>query len=174
MLQCKAYVLRLPRESKFEPRAVEVVHNESLELGVYRIHVCKNEQVPHIVESRHVTFDESAFPGAPTLQNWSDDEVEYNTSIDASIDALGSDGESGSSLDLSDDESEYYECSLDEATPLKKQSDSDQGSGRDIDQPDADEVFEEARDSTVHTTGTHSESTKTRRYPSRHQRKPQA
>jgi len=61
---CKAYVLRLPRISKLEPRAIEGVYLETIEFGVYRVLVKSDTGLYRLVDSRHVTFDESDFPGS--------------------------------------------------------------------------------------------------------------
>jgi hypothetical protein len=42
--------------------------------GIYKVLVCRDDREPQIVESRHVTFDESIFPGANCLLNYLSDE----------------------------------------------------------------------------------------------------
>lgn len=71
---CTAYVLRLPTGPKFESRALEGVYLETLEHGIYKVLVTDETGIPRIVESRHVTFDESKFLGAPSLVDYMDDE----------------------------------------------------------------------------------------------------
>ena len=64
---CATFVLRQPRASKLEPRAYEGVHLESLDHGVYNVLVKEDNDMPRVVTSRHVTFDEYSFPGTPFL-----------------------------------------------------------------------------------------------------------
>ena len=71
---CAAYVLRQPAGSKFESGALEGVYLETLDHGIYKVLVTIDDGIPRIVESRHVTFDESRFPGAPALEEYMDDE----------------------------------------------------------------------------------------------------
>lgn len=59
----KAYVLRTPRGTKFELRALKGVYLETLDYGVYRVLVTGHDGMPKLVDSRHMTFDESKFPG---------------------------------------------------------------------------------------------------------------
>jgi hypothetical protein len=61
---CAAFVLRMPQSSKLQPRADQGTLLECVEHGIYNILVCSDDTAPHIMESRHVTFDESSFPGA--------------------------------------------------------------------------------------------------------------
>lgn len=104
---CRAYGLRLPRGTKFESRAVEGVYLETIEHGMYRILVVGDDCVPRIMESRHVTFDESMFPGAPALESYSDSDswLGEESSCDGSI----SDGSSDSN-----DSGDEAEVSLDD------------------------------------------------------------
>lgn len=68
---CTAYVLLVPRSSKFESRALEGVDLETLEHGLYRVLIHDEDFGVRLFESRHVTFEESRFPGAPLLaQNY--------------------------------------------------------------------------------------------------------
>lgn len=66
---CAAYVLQVPRLSKFEQRAQEGVYIESLDYGVYRILIKQADNNYQIIESRHVTFDESKFWEPVILKN---------------------------------------------------------------------------------------------------------
>jgi len=103
-------VLRLPEGSKFEPKATEGVYLETLGHGVYRVLLTDEDGVPRITESRHVTFDESSFPGAPALEDYAASEVESDESYevesesdfsdDVSIDDTGS----SQSADFSSDD----------------------------------------------------------------------
>lgn len=61
-----AYVLRLPGTSKFESRVHKAIYSETVEHGVFCMLVRINN-IYKLVESRHVTFDENCFPGAPHL-----------------------------------------------------------------------------------------------------------
>lgn len=70
---CAAFVLRIPRGSKFESRAIEGVYLETIQYGVYKILITDESDIPRIIESRHVTFDETRFPGAPNLISYMDD-----------------------------------------------------------------------------------------------------
>lgn len=84
---CAAYVLRLPRGSKFESCALEGVYLETLEHGIYRVLVMEEENLPRVIESRHVTFDETTFPGASALHKYEQEESEddsYTTDIEGS------------------------------------------------------------------------------------------
>lgn len=53
---CAAYVLRLPRPSKFEARAYEGVYLETLQYGSYRV-LAEKDGGFSVLEFRHVTFD---------------------------------------------------------------------------------------------------------------------
>lgn len=64
---CLEYVLKIPRGSKFEARAVEGVYVETLEYGIFKVLISDEKNFTRVIESRHVTFDESQFPGAPHL-----------------------------------------------------------------------------------------------------------
>lgn len=76
-------MLRLPRTSKFESRAVEGVLLECLEFGVYKVLVDVNNGHPRVIESGNVTFHDSQFPGAPGMTQFrfekdvSDSDLEY-------------------------------------------------------------------------------------------------
>lgn len=71
-MHCTAYVLKLPQSSKFEQKPLEGVYLESLDYGVYRVLVKENESGYRLVESRHVTFDESRFLGVSYLEDYID------------------------------------------------------------------------------------------------------
>ena len=47
---------------------------ETLDHGVYKVLITTDIGILRIVESRHVTFDESTFPGAPALEEYMYDE----------------------------------------------------------------------------------------------------
>ncbi len=61
-------------ERKFEARALEGVMLETLDHGVYKVFVDDNTGALRILESRHVTFDESRFPGVDDLAHLMSDE----------------------------------------------------------------------------------------------------
>jgi hypothetical protein len=65
----------MPQSSKLQPRADEGTLLECVEHGIYKVQVCSDDAAPRIVESRHVTFDESSFPGANCLSIYMSDEV---------------------------------------------------------------------------------------------------
>ena len=106
---CAAYVLRKPRGTKFEPRAHEGVYLETLKHGVYRVLIMEEDDIPRIVESRHVTFDEVRFPGASMLIDYMDDEDgsdDDDTTFESESNCTEYSEESDSfSVDDSDDES---------------------------------------------------------------------
>lgn len=59
--------MRLPRGSNVEAKAIEGVHLETLDHGIYIVLVQNENGIPLIIESRHIIFDECEFPGAPDL-----------------------------------------------------------------------------------------------------------
>jgi hypothetical protein len=74
VFRCAAFVLRMPQRSKLQPRAEEGMLLECGEHGIYKVFMCSDDAAPRVVESRHVTFDESSFPGANCLSNYMSDE----------------------------------------------------------------------------------------------------
>lgn len=64
---CTAFVLRLPQPTKFENRAIEGVYLESKEHGIYKVLINQDRRY-RFIESRHVTFNEREFLGAPGLE----------------------------------------------------------------------------------------------------------
>jgi hypothetical protein len=71
---CASLVLRMPQSSKLKPHADEETLLEYGEHGINKVLVCSDDATPRIVESRHVTFDESSFPGANCRSNHMSDE----------------------------------------------------------------------------------------------------
>jgi hypothetical protein len=71
---CAAFVLRMSQSSKPQPLADERTLFECVEHEFYKVLVCSADAAHRIVESRHVTFDESSFPGANSLSNHMSDE----------------------------------------------------------------------------------------------------
>lgn len=72
---CTAYVLQLPRPSKFSNRAIEGVYLETVEHGIFKVLVMEEDKSYRIIESRHVTFNKNEFLGAPGLEDIMDDEI---------------------------------------------------------------------------------------------------
>ena len=79
---CTAYVLKLPRESKFNARAQEGILLEVLDHGIYKVLVKNAQGTYHIVESKHVTFDEYRFLGANELTSCMDNEDDDGINFD--------------------------------------------------------------------------------------------
>lgn len=71
---CCAYVLQLPRPSKFEPRPNRGLPVYTLPHGVYKLLLQDENGTYHFVESRHVTFPETRFLGAGGLPSSLDEE----------------------------------------------------------------------------------------------------
>ena len=71
--------------------------------------------IPRIVESRHVTFDESTFPGAPALEEYMDDESSSDDYYDSDSSNSESDNEQSDYVDVSDEESSGQEVLVHEA-----------------------------------------------------------
>ena len=86
----------MQKESKFNARANEGALIEILRYGVYKVLLRDCDGLYSIVESRHVTFDELQFPGAPELQS-----------------LMLSDSESDESWTLSDSDTNYSSESID-------------------------------------------------------------
>jgi hypothetical protein len=82
-----AYALRMPRGSKLHPRADEGTLLECGDHRIYKILVCRDDSEPQIVESRHVRFDESMFPGANCLLNYLSDEHPDDSDCDLDSDS---------------------------------------------------------------------------------------
>lgn len=74
MFGCTAYVQRLPRGAQFQSRELEGVYLENIEHGVHKVHARDGNGSSRVVESRHVTFNESKLLGAPDLQHSVSDE----------------------------------------------------------------------------------------------------
>lgn len=75
VFECTAYVLRLSRRPKFDYRAIEGVYLKIIELGIYRVLITDDDGVTNMLESPHMTFDESRFLGATYLTHYAADEV---------------------------------------------------------------------------------------------------
>lgn len=82
--------------TKFEPFALEGVYLQSLQHGVYEVLVMDDDDVPRILKSLHVTFDESSFPGAPYPDNYmehdsaSDDDYSCSTNLQSESESSNS------------------------------------------------------------------------------------
>jgi len=98
---CAAFVFKQPEGRKFDPRAIEGVLLEIMDHGVYKVLVKEEHDLYSIVESKHVTFDESRFPGAPDLEECMDEEVDDDSTW---CDTTSSVDEVDFDEDLSDDE----------------------------------------------------------------------
>lgn len=105
---CVTYVLKLPRGSKFEARAMEGTLLEVLDHGVYKVLIRDDSGSYLIVTSRHVTFDETRFLGVSNLgdaleeeatddDTWSDDKNCDEVDLDFDIET------SSAELNLNDD-----------------------------------------------------------------------
>lgn len=183
---CKAYVLKLPQGSKFEVRAVEGVYLETLDHGVYRILVTDEDEIPSIVESRHVTFDEFKFPGAPGLVDFMEDEVESDSSVDSEDFEVDSDSDSDVSLEITineepldtgsaHDDGEIDDDGNDDDVPVLEESDDDSDTASDSDDDDDGDDgddFEDAHSTIPQEEPPCSNDGPQRRYPSRNRRKP--
>ena len=159
---CTAYVLRLPRGSKFEPRATEGVYLETMEHGIYKVLITDDEGFPKIVESRHVTFDETKFPGAPILAKHmeeSDSDEEYETEGDSS--------HSGHSDEVSLDDFDAATEGEDTAVLPSDEPDSQLGDDRD---DEDDNGFEDAQDTPSTGQIAEQEDAEPSRYPRRTRR----
>ena len=124
---CAAYVLKLPRMAKFDARAQEGIMLEIMNYGVYKLLVKDSNGMYSIVESRHVTFDESNFPGVPELNIYMDKEEPEDDSW-SEDDADG--GDSHEMEEVVHDEISLYEGSDDE---VDVSNENDEGSTSDGD-----------------------------------------
>ena len=109
---CAAYVLRQPEQSKLDARGLEGVLLQSGQHGVYKVLVWEGNASsspgdvslpPRIVRSRHVTFDESRYPGVSNLEELWDEEEASDDSVDSSD--FDSEEEEDSEGNYPDDES---------------------------------------------------------------------
>lgn len=145
-----AFVLQLPRRSKLEHRAKEGVLLESVEHGVYKVLVKNESDEYSIRESRHVTFDETRFPGAPDLSDWSDGEPSSDTELD--------------NLVRSEER---------EATVENEEITDDEGSDNDDDDSDDENSSESSNiDDDVDAEGNAANPAPPSRYPTRQRRPP--
>ena len=158
---CAAYVLRQPSGSKFESRAVEGVYLETLDHGVYKVLITTDIGIPRIVESRHVTFDESTFPGAPALEEYMEDESSSDDDYDSDSSHSESGNEESDYGDVSDEESNGQEVAVQE-TESHELSNTSSSSDNDDDYHDAD----------AETVPPAPQTTEISRYPTRQRRKP--
>lgn len=76
---CAAYVLKRPEGREFDAKAIEGVLLKRMEHGVYKVLVREEHDPYCIVESRHVTSDESRFPGGPDLEQFMGEEEDDHT-----------------------------------------------------------------------------------------------
>lgn len=175
---CVAYVLKPLSTAKFDAKATEGVYLESLDHGVFRILICNGHNMYRIIESRHVTFDETRFIGAPGLEEIMDDEISVDHSYENSSDSGNFD-----SMDNDNDSATGYSCETNstidepesfvhegEASPDIVDSDNRVDNTQDSDEhcdDDDNDVAEEENISMETPTNTES------RYPNRIRRPPQ-
>ena len=182
---CKAYILRVPEATKFEPRAVEGVHLETLDHGVYRILVIDENGIPRITESRHVTFDEFAFPGAHVLEDFMNDECESDDTFESSdCDAKSSESSEISISETFITEDVNDDKNIDDATPIlenpSNNSSYDERDDENIDDVDnntaygSDDDIDCEQEVPPQNDPSHETEQHHRRYPSRERRKPPA
>ena len=158
---CAAFVLQQPRGGKFDARAMEGVLLEVKDHGVYKVLVKEDSDTYSIVESRHVTFDESRYPGTPGLKELMDEEVVS--------DSTWCDASSGSAEPFtSEDENDSSEDR--DIPPTEDSSDDNDAQVEDEDsdaEDDGDDDFQNA-DATPPMPPLSS----THRYPRRNRRPP--
>lgn len=82
VVRCAAFVLKLPRGSKFESLVIEGVDFETMKDGVYMVLISDQYDIPRVVDSRHVTYDESRFPGASAFDEYMADESAPDSDYD--------------------------------------------------------------------------------------------
>ena len=99
---CRAFVLVQPTPSKLEPRAEAGVLLSCKDHGMYTVMLFDGgDDVPRLVTSRHVTFDEDKFPGLEALAETMDE-------IDASDTDFSTDKVASSESEDSDDDDNWY------------------------------------------------------------------
>lgn len=123
---------------------------KSLDHGGYRLLVNDDDGIPRIIESRHVTFDESTFPGALTLVNFMDDDAYSDEIFETHSSHSEIECENDYSLEVSlqdDDDDDNYE-DFPVLEELYKDSDDEYDDiGNDSDDDD-EEYYEKLR---IHT-----------------------
>ncbi len=132
---CTAYALRVPRGTKFEAPALEGILPDNLDHGLYMVLVDEDTGVPRILESRHVTFNESRFPGTKDLKHHMSDEEMSDD--DFATDASSSSHAIESVNDVSDD-SECFSLS-DSDKDLRDAIENDANGRVDADSADKNE-----------------------------------
>lgn len=71
---CRLRIKNEPGHKEFESRVREGVYMQTLEHGVFEGLISGDDYIPRIVGLRHITVDESRFPGAPYLSRYLDEE----------------------------------------------------------------------------------------------------
>ena len=178
---CTAYVLRQTEGSKFDSKAFEGVYLQTLDHGIYKVLVFDDEGIPRIMESRHVTFDESKFLGASDLEEYMDDEADSDGTYEAESSEPDSateesEDESNDIPVLVDSESESDDDENDDDNEDESDSESDDDNNdNDDDDEDNDDDFQDAQDeATPHQPqSTTRRESRIPRYPTRTRRKPQ-
>jgi len=172
---CAAYVLRLPRGPKFESRALEGVYLETLEHGVYKVLFMDDDGPPRIMDSRHVTFDESTFPGAPGLTDYMVDESASGNDMSSDLTSDSSTVESDDScdafpVDIIDDESEEDDADVQEAPRLIDSDPELEVEGDDDGVKDDDEEDDDLEEQSPEESHSPEHDTPQSRYPRRNRR----
>ena len=152
MFFCAAHVLRQSSGSKFESRAVEGVYLETLHHGIYNDLITTDIGIPRIVESRHVTFDEYTFPGAPALEEYMDDESSSDDDYDSDSSNSESHIEESDYVDVSDEESSGQEVLVHEAESRDESEDSSSSNESDDSDHTGAEISPPEPETTVQTS----------------------
>lgn len=101
---CRAFVLVQPGEAKMNPRAEPGVLLGCSDHGAYTVLVDGGDRAPRLVTSRHVTFDESSFPGLEEYAHAMSDEDTASAS-DGENYLLQDDGQSSDETSATGDSS---------------------------------------------------------------------
>ncbi len=185
---CTASALRLPKQSKFASRAIEGVYLETDEHGIFKILVMEEDKIYRIIESRHVTFEENKFLGAPGLEEIMEDEVsdddtdsnitedhsengiEVTQVDDMSLQFENKNRSKNNQISSNDNQLQVPQHNVsNDSSPNNSSDEQDSKSGGDQDESiDSDNhEDDEPRDDTHHDTEEDDQSTSSRRYPSR-------
>ncbi len=113
----RSVCFKASESKKLDPRAVEGVLIQVMDGRVYKIPIIDEHSTPRIVDSRHVAFDESTFPGANYLSGAMADEnaaARYSSDTD----------DPGESERLKEVDVDCTDISDEESTPQKTQESS--------------------------------------------------
>jgi len=190
---CTAYALRLPRQSKFASRAIEGVYLETAEHGIFKILIMEEDKIYRIIQSRHVTFDENKFLGAPYLEEImedeaSDDDTDSNTTEDHSENGIevtqfddmslqfeNQNRSENNPISSNDNQLQVPQGNIsNDSSPSNSSDEQDSQSGGDQDGNIDSDIHEddEPRDDAPHDTEEDDQSADNRRYPSRNRNPP--